>query len=273
MEEYSQVFYLLSLCFSIFSIFCIFLVFAVIILSRFSREDSYKVLALSLLADGILLAGFCLDARNQSLCQIQGLLANWGSLATLTWAGIIMMTQYTKILYDFISPLKYYSIIGFLLPGLVAGLEYSLGFYDKSSIYCGISTNSNELAVSIFVNFCPIVFAAFFCICLSIKIEEFFKEFDSGYRPEEYTEKLKTFSQSKKYSWCFIITNAAFGIYTSFYWVNQKRNVLIDVIGLLASTLSGYLISLVFLFSVFGSNRKGSKVSELVPSSTSVQSS
>lgn len=273
MEEYSQVLYLLSLCFSIFSLICIFIVFVVIFFTKFSREDSYKVLAFSLLADGILLTGFLLDARNGSLCQIQGLLTSWGSLATLAWAGILMNTQYTIILYDFISPLKYYSIIGFFLPGLVAGLEYSLGFYEKSSIYCGMSTKSTELAVVIFVNFCPLVFAAFFCICLSIKIEYFLKEFDCGYRPEEFTEKLKTFSQFKKYSWLLIITNAGFGVYTSFYWVNQRRNVVIDIIGLLTSTLSGYLISLVFLFSIFGSKRKGSKVSELVPSSVSVQSS
>lgn len=273
MEEYHRVFYLLSVCFSGFSLCCAVVVSLVVGFSRLGREDEFRAFVACLVADGILLAGVALDSGNEVQCQVQGLLVNWGNLAMLTYAGIFMYLQYVKIVWDARVSLRYLGAVGVGMTGLVAGLEYSMDFYKKSSIFCAVSTDSNEFSVVILAFFSPIVFAAFFCLCVSVKVESFVKECGCGIRDEEITEKFDNFSGFKRYSWCIILINCGFAVYTCFYWVNQEKNVFVDAVGLVALGLSGYFVSLVFLFNVFGAKHKMSRISALVHPNLSVQDS
>lgn len=275
MVGFTEVFDLFSMCFAIFSCVCTGVVVLVVLMTNMREKMPYRLVVYTGVSIMVLQVSFMIQGNEGgSLCNIQGYINIAGTISCLVWACILSYNLYVEILFEKELSEKYYWVIGYLLPALIPMPELVMGKYSEKMAWCMIKGDLYGNYMRMFEFFVPYIVSVFFNITIVLRIKQYLKEFDSGFRTEEFLSKKKVFRTFRNHPACVNFLFLLPAVYHFYYLQHSVSSRTIDVLGMIGETLIGYGFSLMFLLNFFtrGDMKKVS-LTEGFPSSITIETS
>ncbi|OMJ82613.1 hypothetical protein SteCoe_16662 [Stentor coeruleus] len=263
------------MCFAVFSCVCAGIVVLLILMTSMRKKIHYRLIGYTGISIMILQVSFMIQGNEgTSLCNIQGYVNISATISCLVWACILSYNLYVEILFEQELSEKYYWVIGYLLPALIPMPELVMGKYSEKMSWCMMKKDLYGNYMMIFEFFVPFIASWFFNITIVLRIKQYLKEFDSGFRTEEFLSKKKTFKAFRCHpAW----VNALFvlpAVYQFYYLQHSVSSRTIDILGMIGETLIGYGFGLMFLLNFFTrGDMKKVVFSEKFPSVITIETS
>jgi 7 transmembrane receptor (Secretin family) len=200
------------------------------------------------------------------LCQLQGLLNEFGALSCTAWLCVLPYNAYTGLKYEKNLSEYYYLILSYAIPALISLPQAITNSYTNSYIWCAIDSVDINKYTNVSEFIIPIILSILCNVYTFVQTIQYLNNFDRRSQPEEYRQKVKVFCSVARYcAWiylCFI----PIVIHRLYYFYYDSDNDVVDVMGIVGETIIGFGFSVCFVWNL-PQWKSGAQINLLGPSS------